>query len=253
VKPYYADELVTLYHGDCREVLGQVREVDAVVMDPPYGETSLEWDRWIPGLPGLLLDSLAPGGSMWCFGSMRMLFEHLAEFAAWRFVQDVVWEKHNGSGFAADRFRRVHEHATHWVPDGVPWAQVYKLPQFTNDATARIMRRKQRPPHTGHVEASSYVSHDGGPRLMRSVIQVRSEHGRALHPTQKPLGILLPLLRYSVPPGGIVLDPTAGAGSTLVAARSLGLRAIGIEADERYCGSAATRLSQGEFDLDGAA
>jgi site-specific DNA-methyltransferase (adenine-specific) len=70
---------------------------------------------------------------------------------------------------------------------------------------------------------------------------------RALHPTEKPLGILAPLIAYSCPPGGAVLDPFAGSGSTLEAARASGRHAIGIEADERYCEVAARRLSQGDL------
>lgn len=86
---------------------------------------------------------------------------------------------------------------------------------------------------------------DGGPRLMRSVLQVRSEHGRAVHPTQKPLGILRPLIQYSCSIDGTMLDPFAGSGSTLLAARELGRRAIGIEAREDYCEAAVKRLAQG--------
>jgi site-specific DNA-methyltransferase (adenine-specific) len=76
------------------------------------------------------------------------------------------------------------------------------------------------------------------------VLQVRSCHGNAVHPTQKPIGIVEPLLRYSVAPGRAVLDPFAGSGTTLVAAKSLGLAAIGIESDERWCEIIAGRLSQ---------
>jgi site-specific DNA-methyltransferase (adenine-specific) len=79
---------------------------------------------------------------------------------------------------------------------------------------------------------------------MRSVIEVSNCHGIAEHPTQKPVGIIDPLLRYSCPPGGSVLDPFMGAGSVLIAAKALGLRATGIEIDERYCEIAAKRLSQ---------
>jgi site-specific DNA-methyltransferase (adenine-specific) len=63
------------------------------------------------------------------------------------------------------------------------------------------------------------------------------------HPTEKPLGILDPLIRYACPPGGLVLDPFAGSGSTLDAARQSGRRAIGIEGREDYCEAAVRRLS----------
>lgn len=101
----------------------------------------------------------------------------------------------------------------------------------------------------GDIERGEYQSHDGGPRLARSVQRVRSCHGHAVHPTQKPLGILEPLLRYSVPPGGLVLDPFAGSGSTLLAAKQLGMLAVGVEVDERYCEVAARRLDQGVLDF----
>jgi site-specific DNA-methyltransferase (adenine-specific) len=80
---------------------------------------------------------------------------------------------------------------------------------------------------------------------MRSVIAVRSMHGRNIHPTEKPLGILDPLIRYGCPPGGMVLDPFAGSGSTAEAARQTGRRAILIEADERYCEAIVRRMAQG--------
>ncbi len=79
-------------------------------------------------------------------------------------------------------------------------------------------------------------------------------HARNIHPTEKPIGILDPLIRYACPPGGTVLDPFAGSGSTLVAARDSGRKAVGIEASEAYCAAIANRLAQGSLDFaaDGA-
>lgn len=248
--PYYTDGQVTLYLGDMREVLPQLGlQADAVVTDPPYGETALAWDRWPDGWPTLAASCAA---SMWCFGSMRMFLAQHGQFAyaGWRLSQDVVWEKHNGSGFAADRFRRVHETATHWYRGD--WAGVHHdVPRVpaTYDSKGRTTssRFASRTPHTGEVQATPYS--DDGQRLARSVLYVKSMQGAAIHETEKPLGILSPLIRYACPPDGLVLDPFAGSGSTLDAARQAGRRAVGIEADERYAEAAARRLSAQVLDL----
>ena len=246
MKPYYQDDAVTIYHGDCRDVLPKLEGggIAAVVTDPPYGDTSLDWDQPVRGWADLV-----DVDQVWCFGSMRFWLEHGADFRAggWRYAQEVVWEKHNGSGFHADRFKRVHELALHWYRGA--WGDLYLDPQTTNDATKRVVRSKGRPTHTGHIESKPYSSEDGGPRLTRSVLRVRSEHGRAINPTQKPLGVIRPLVAYSVPPGGVVLDPFMGSGTTLRAAKDSGRRAIGIELREDECAEAAARMRQEVLDV----
>ena len=244
--PYYADDSVTLYHGDMREVLPALEvAADCVIADPPYGETSLVWDRWPDGWPAV---AAAAANSLWCFGSMRMFLKRRDEFGLWRMSQDVVWEKHNGSGFAADRFKRVHEHAVHFYLGR--WSETYhETPTVPGEERPRnrILVRSATA-HTGEIGSRGYVY--GDTRLMRSVIPARSTHGTAVHPTEKPAGILAPLIEYACPPGGTVLDPFAGSGSTAMAARLTGRRAVLIEADERYCEVIANRLCQGVLPLD---
>jgi site-specific DNA-methyltransferase (adenine-specific) len=240
LKPYYEHAGIQIYHGDCREILPQLTLADVIVTDPPYGETSLEWDKSVRGW----LDACeAVTRNVWCFGSMQMFMEmaRVGECSRWKRAQEIVWEKHNGSSSHADRFKRVHEIVVQFYLGD--WASIFKTPVFTPDAIARTVRRKARPPHWhGRIEKDTYKSYDGGDRLMRSVIYVRSCHGDAVHPTQKPIGILQPILRYSAQTN--VCDPFMGSGSTLVAAKQLGLDAIGIEIEEKNCEIAAKRLSQ---------
>lgn len=245
-EPYYQDEWVTLYHGDCRDVLPAFGiTADLIVTDPPYVETNLGWDRWPDGWPAVVA---AAAPAMWCFGSARMFMTRLPEFTDWTYSQEVVWEKHNGSSLAADRFSRVHEFATFWYQG--KWTDRHHVVPTTSDGTRRTVRRKAKPAqHQGERGPSHYVSEDGGPRLMRSVIYCRSMHGRALHPTEKPRGILEPLISYACPPGGTVLDPMAGSGSTADAARTLRRRSVLVEADESYCEVAARRLTQDILDF----
>jgi len=236
---------VKILTGDCREVLkGFADETfDCIVTDPPYGETSLAWDRWQDGWPAAVRRVLKKTGSMWVFGSMRMFLENVGQFHGWKMSHDVVWEKHNGTGLFNDRFRRVHENALHFYRDDAAWGDVYKAPQFTNDATARTVRKKGRPAQwIGATGETVYRSEDGGPRLQRSVIFARSEHGRAEHPTQKPIEIVEPLLLYACPLGGTVLDCFAGSGTTGVVARRHGMNAVLIEADPKFAFIAAGRI-----------
>lgn len=234
----------SLHLGDCRDVLATLPDglADMVPADPPYGDTSLEWDSIVPGWLPAVARVLKPNGAMWVFGSMRFLAPLFAEAEAlgFKYSQDIVWQKQNGTGFHTDRFRRVHEHAVMFYRGA--WADVRQETQYTNDATAKTVRRKTRPAHTGHIDAGHYVSEDGGPRMMRSVFDVRNEHGRAIHPTQKPVELLRPLIRYSCPPGGIVLDPFMGSASTGEAAMIEGRMFTGIEDKPHHFADARDRL-----------
>jgi site-specific DNA-methyltransferase (adenine-specific) len=242
---------VTLLQGDCREVLAGLPagSVDCIVTDPPYGDTSLAWDRVVTGWERECLRVLKTHGSLWCFGSLRFFLEGRADFAGWRLAQEIVWEKHNGSGFDTDRFKRVHELAVQYVPHGRAWREIYRQPQFVAGearpsasigSRGRTPGSRGRTPHRANIGQSGYEYTDR--RMMRSVIYARSCHGRAEHPTQKPVEILEPLIRYSCPPGGTVLDPFAGSGSTGIAAKLAGCSAILVEIDPQYAAIARRRL-----------
>lgn len=246
IAPYYTDSDVTLYLGDMREVLPALDlTVDAAVCDPPYGETSLAWDRWPDGWPSVVTTVTR---SMWCFGSVRMFLSRRDEFADWKLSQDVIWNKLRSSGWVTDRFRRIHELALHWY-----WGNWQSVHHDTPRITVNYRTQgNSLPSHSGQADhytggkraARSWA--DNGTRLMQSIIPAKTTWRRgAIHPTQKSVDILRPLIEYTVPPGGLVLDPFAGSGSTAVAARLTGRRAVLIEAHEPYCEVIARRLDQG--------
>jgi site-specific DNA-methyltransferase (adenine-specific) len=213
---------------------------DMILADPPYGDTSLAWDEQQIEWLDVAVARLKKTGSIWIFGSMRSFFT-INRPISLRYAQDVVWEKQNGSGFHADRFKRVHEHIVQFYHANAPWAEVYNDVQTTPDATARTVRRKKRPPHTGHIDAGSYESHDGGPRIMRSVIAIPNCHGHAIHPTEKPVDLLQILIRTSCPPNGLVGDFFAGSGSCAEACAVLRRNYVGCEIDPIMAAKAANR------------
>lgn len=236
---------INLMLGDCREWMRELPDAiaDACITDPPYGDTSLDWDSKVEGWLPEVARLLKPNASIWIFGSMRFLAPLFAQMEAlgFKYSQDIVWEKQNGTGFHNDRFRRVHEHAVMFYRGA--WADIYHTTQYTNDATAKTVRRKTRPPHAGGIQNVSYTSEDGGPKLMRSVLYQPNEHGKALHPTQKPVELVLPLVRYSVPTGGVVLDPFMGSASIGMAARIAGCGYIGMDDDEKHFATAERRMA----------
>lgn len=223
----------SVFSGDCRDLMPAHGPFDLIIADPPYGDTSLAWDRRVDGWLPLAHSALKPSGSLWVFGSLRS-FMTTARACA---------EKQNGSSFHADRFKRVHEFAVQFRRADAPWSTIYNEVQTTPDATARTVRRKKRPPHTGHIEAGHYVSEDGGPRLMRSVIFLRNCHGRATHPTEKPVFLLEILIRTSCPPGGLVGDWFAGSGAAGEACRLIGRRYLGCEIDAAMAERARVRIA----------
>lgn len=236
---------MTILTGDCRILMPDHGPFDLILADPPYGGTSLPWDRRVDGWLTLACAALKPSGSLWVFGSLRCFMTTAEQFvdAGLRSAQEIVWEKQNGTSFHADRFKRVHELVAQFYRTDVPWNAVYNDVQTTADATARTVRRKLRPPHTGHIDAGHYVSHDGGPRLMRSVIYVRNCHGRAIHPTEKPSALLEILIRTSCLEGGLVGDWFAGSGAAGEACRLSGRRYLGCEIDAAMAERARARIA----------
>lgn len=246
------DGRLRLFLGDCREVLPALGvQADLIVADPPYGETTLAWDRWPEGW---LAIAAATAKSMWCWLPLRQFatkpFRGL-EFAdaGWRLSHDaeaswdhIVWDKEQASSFVADRFRRVHEPVHHWYHGS--WAEVYHdTPREPHTGPASRHGHHgfgARTAHTGAIADRVWV--DDGTRLMKSVISARRPIRGSIHRTEKPVEVLAPLISYGCPPGGLVIDPFAGSCSTLAAAHQLGARAVGIEANEQYAEAGARRL-----------
>lgn len=234
----------TLWLGDCREVLKQYGPdtFSCIISDPPYGETSLDWDKHVDGWLDACRLVMKPSASLWCFGSARFFLERAADFRGWKLAQDVIWEKQNGSGFATDRFKRVHESAYQFYPANRRWGDVYKNPQ-TDPELPKIggaVRSRGKPPHTGEIGSAGW--NPDRDRIARSVIRVPNCHGYAVHPTQKPVGLIASLLAYSCPPGGLVLEPFGGACSVAVAAEASGRRCVSVELRPDYFTVAAQRL-----------
>jgi DNA modification methylase len=218
---YYEDESVTLYHGDCREVTSWL-EADVLVTDPPYGMAYSGFGGR-KGEPRRTSGPLSIAGDADAASRDQILSlwgdRPALVFGTWRIArppatrQVIVWDKSaNGPGMGALD-----------VPWGPSHEEVYVL-------------------------GSGWTGKRGG-SVYRDAPFTSADASRPDHPTPKPTSLMERLIAHTV---GTVADPFAGSGSTLVAAKQLGRKAIGVELEERYCELIAKRLAQGVLDFGDA-
>jgi site-specific DNA-methyltransferase (adenine-specific) len=162
--------------------------------------------------------------------------------AGLRYAQDIIWRKANGTGFSADRFKRVHEIVVQYYRCDALWRDVFndvqRVPATTRNKSVQL--RHTKPKHTGAIGAAGYQ--DDGTRIMKSVIELNSVRG-GLHRTEKPVELLAVLIRTSCPPGGLVGDFFAGSGAAGEAAGLTGRNYVGCEIDPRMAIKARERLA----------
>lgn len=219
VRPYFEDESVAIYHGDCREVLPRLGAVDLVLTDPPYKLTqaysaSVDADNLLAvaticWAAPMLLQSVVPGAFAAVYYDTRILPLCLEAFrmGGWRYLRNLTLYRRWGGA------SKVHG----WMS--------------TSDFVLLFQRPGAPEVYYGATYHDVYVK--DGPEL---------DNGG--HPAQKPLEFVARILQNLCPPSGVVLDPFMGSGTTLRAAKDLGRKAIGIEIEERYCEVAAKRMSQ---------
>jgi site-specific DNA-methyltransferase (adenine-specific) len=235
MKPYYEDEAVTIYHGDCREVLPGLEPVAHVITDPPYEAEAHTQQRRVKRGGGVMECEPLSFAPMW--GAMRDFTGAQVRRLVKRWILTFcqieaapLWRKvYEDQGL-------VHRRTCIWVkPDG--------MPQYSGDR-----------PGMGYetllaMHTAGACRWNGGGRHGVFIVNKSDGAGASPHPTQKPLPLMTMLVSLFTDEGEIILDPFMGSGTTLRAAKDLGRKAIGIEIEERYCEIAAKRMSQSVFDF----
>jgi site-specific DNA-methyltransferase (adenine-specific) len=229
VTPYYEQDGITIYHGDCREVLDAVRPYyDAVVSDPPWGtDTACDSKRFtrkaspfwanvdnskVRTHKQIANDEQPFAFLSWVHSPERWVDGSAILWGANNFCTELpisngwlIWDKRKGAEDMAEKGWPLGEAELAWT----------------------------------NIIGATRVFRNLWSGLLRS-----SEKGEFYHPTQKPIALMEWSLSFLPKEDRVILDPFMGAGSTLIAAKRLGLQAIGIELEEVYCERAAKRLSQ---------
>lgn len=225
--PYYEQDGIVIYHGDSRDVLPFLPSVALVVTDPPYvfGIASTAQEGKAGGW-GDLMNS-AVWYATWLKECRRLTAN--AQGAAWVFNS---WRSFPVLARAAYEAEWGIESLLVWDKDWIgPGGQRGLRPSYE---LAALFCHQQ------------FALKDRGlPDIWKHPWSPQKPSG---HPAEKPVELKRRIIRESG--GGLVLDPFMGSGTSLVAAKAEGQRAIGIEIEERWCAVAAERLSQGRLAIE---
>lgn len=217
---YYQDDLVTLYHGDCLEHI-EWFEADVLVTDPPYGIAYKSGQ--MSNATVAIEDTVANDNTLDVRDKMLHIWgleKPAIVFGSWKVARPqnvrhrLIWYKQNAlPGMRATPWYNADE-------------EIYII------GTGFVGKPEQNVLITTSRQDGAY-----------------GEVAKYGHPTPKPVGLMERLINKC--PDGVIADPFAGSGATLIAARNLGRKTIGVELEEKYCEIIAKRLSQQAFDLEG--
>lgn len=215
--PYYSEDGITIFHGDCREVLPSL-SADIAIMDPPYGVgfPYRSYDDTVENLDRLIADlfPLLPGRTATFAGVGNM---HRWPQPTWT----LCWLDPGGTGSG-------------------PWGFCTWQPVLVYGPDPYLKAGLGRRP-------------DSHRSMLGRRPNKEDKDGSGEHSCPKPLDVMRWLVgRVAPDTADVIVDPTCGSGSTLRAAKDMGHRAIGIEQDERYCEIAAKRMAQGVLDFGAA-
>ena len=280
IKPYYDQDGITIYHGDCREVLPTLPDssVDSVVTDPPYPEidreygrlTEPEWHELMRTVVGAIRGKLKKSGSAVFVlqpnseqvGRMRpWLWEFMAWTAKeWNQVQDAWWWNHATPPTVhcheKNGLMRPSMKACVWLgePGCYRDQSAVLLPIAEATLTDRRIDRHELGYSTSglsmrHGRALGKCQERGGATPFNVLVcgnsDAHNSAGAKGHGAGTPRRVAEWWTRYITPDGGTMIDPFCGSGTMASVAQLQGLRFIGIELEERYCEIAVNRLSQG--------
>lgn len=241
--PYYDANGITLYHGDCLEIMPHLaaQSFDAIICDPPYGTTACAWDGPIPFAPMWEgLKRLArPRSAIVLFSDQPFTSVLVGSNLEW-FKYDWVWEKDQGRNFQLVNSQplKVTESINVFCETS---------PRYNPQGLIRLNRpiiksNKGKSGRLGHLSSeekrSTYEQWETG--YPSNILRFDSQRG--LHPTQKPLALMEYLIKTYTNEGDTILDFTCGSGTTLRAAKNLKRRCVGIERDPHYCDVTVKRL-----------
>ena len=250
LEPYYQNDSITIYHGDCLTILPQLGiKFDACITDPPYGITFCGWDSVIPfdKMWKQIYRSTKKTAVICLFGSepysSKLRCSNMKDFK-----YDWIWEKSKASNFLKAKTTPLKTHEI--ISVFYHASPITYNPQMQQSYPYPPFKSKKQGSNAEHLrgEIPNPRYRRGSPeglRYPRSVIYFKTsdnEKDTKLHPTQKPIALMEFLIRTYTNEGEIILDFAAGSGTTGIAAMNLNRKCVLIEKEEKYYNFSLKRI-----------
>jgi site-specific DNA-methyltransferase (adenine-specific) len=250
---------ITLFNESCFDAFKKIpdQSVDMVCVDPPYGTTTIEWDKTLDSktMWAELERIVKPKGNIVIFGSQPFTSLVIASKIDW-FRHELIWNKNKcGSpGLAKYRPQKVHENIMIFSKES---GGTYNPIMEEGEAYKREAKDKEKGYGTGKNSHGYGFGNNGKPylggenhgtRYPKSILHASRNFSaqQTVHPTQKPTNVLNWLIMTYSNPGDTVMDFTMGSGSCGVSAKLTGRNFIGVEMTQEYFTIAQTRIDQTE-------
>lgn len=246
---YYKDEYTTLYQGDCLEVMDKMIEkglkFDMILCDLPYGTTACKWDTVINfnDMWSRINKIIKENGAICLFGR-EPFTSNLVMSNIKNYKHKWVWNKKQSGSFQNAKYMPLQIDE-----DIIVFAngKVNYYPQMRQGKMRKRGGAKEKSRVVGNGLQDGFENYSDLYYPV-NIIEFANPRIGKLHPTQKPIEVLEILISNYTKENELILDFTCGSGSTLVAARNLNRKAIGIELEEKYCDIAKKRLEEIKLD-----
>lgn len=240
MKPYYDRAGITIYHGDCRDILPTLGPADHVITDPPYAARAMKNARSGETIKQRRDHQEYDFGYEALTEELRCATIGAASLLAKRWI--LIWSDLESTHLWCCQGEQAR---LRYVRTGI-WVRKHGAPQFSGDRPA------QGAEACVILHTAEKMRWNGGGRPATWVGPIVNAHdpARGGHASPKPLWLMLAQVRDFTDPGDLILDPFMGSGTTLRAAKDLGRRAIGIELREEDCEIAARRMDQEVLGLE---
>lgn len=259
MEPYYDKDGITIFNADCREVLPGLGPVDCVLSSPPYGNQrsygieNLVWDDLVPPALSLvpyhektiLVINLGPFIDEGEVSLYWIEMVNVLRGEGWRFAGMYIWDK--GSSIPGDHAGRLgpsHEYVFHFWRSRKRINKTVKCSSYEpGKKSGSGTRGKDDVQRRSNRLSKPYRVADSVIRMPRATNVEVLNAGN--HPAIYPEAFVRFLCSVFTTESDLILDPFMGSGTTLVAAKMEGRKAVGIEINEKYCEAAVNRLAQG--------